>query len=181
MRLLKEADVVFVPGRKAEKLVAPYQNAVVLEFPMIEDEAAIEQCLQANADKIAIAAREGLAIFALLGDPNFFSTFSRLCKIIELKYPDIHCKTEPGVSSITACAAVAGISISNSFIVSDGSEPHSIILLKVKKPREAAQRLRQKGYREFVLVERIFMEDERIYEGNKLPESSDYMSILVAQ
>lgn len=180
VRLLKEADVVFVPGRIAEKLVAPYRKAVVLKFPMTDDEDAIERCLLANTDEIAAAARKGLAIFALLGDPNFFSTFSRLCTVMEKKYPDILCRAEPGVSAITACAAFAGISLSNSFIVSDGSEPSGKILLKVKKPRQAAQQLREEGYRQFVLVERMFMENERTYRGDELPDTSDYMSILVA-
>lgn len=180
VKLLKEADAVFVPGRIAEKLVAPYVKAVVLKFPMTDDEDAIERCLLSNADEIAAAARKGLAIFALLGDPNFFSTFSRIYTVMEEKYPDIQCGAEPGVSAITACAAVAGISLSNSFIVSDGSEPSSKILLKVKKPREIVQKLREEGYRHFVLIERMFMGNQKIYRDDALPENSDYMSILVA-
>jgi len=180
VRLLKEADVVFVPGKLAEKLVIPYREPVLLKFPMTDDAKTIERCLLANADEIASAAQRGLAVFALLGDPNFFSTFSRLCMVMEAKYPGISYRAEPGVSAITACAAVAGISLSSSFIVSNGTEPSTKILLKVKKPRETAQLLRKEGYSEFVLVERIFMENEKIYRGNELPESSDYMSILVA-
>ncbi len=33
VRLLKEADMVFVPGRIAEDLVAPYRDAVGTELP----------------------------------------------------------------------------------------------------------------------------------------------------
>jgi precorrin-2/cobalt-factor-2 C20-methyltransferase len=96
------------------------------------------------------------------------------------RHPDISCQAEPGVSAITACAAVAGISLSNSFIVSDGSEPSGKILLKVRKPREAVETLRTEGYRRFVLVERIFMENEKVYQEEEFPETSDYLSILVA-
>jgi precorrin-2/cobalt-factor-2 C20-methyltransferase len=180
VRLLREADEVFVPGKIAEHLVAPYRRATVLPFPMVDDENAIERCLLANADQIAAAARGGLAVFALLGDPNFFSTFSRLCAVMAARHPDISCQAEPGVSAITACAAVAGISLSNSFIVSDGSEPSGKILLKVRKPREAVETLRTEGYRRFVLVERIFMENEKVYQEEEFPETSDYLSILVA-
>jgi precorrin-2/cobalt-factor-2 C20-methyltransferase len=171
---------VFVPGKIAEQLVAPYRKATVLPFPMTDDENAIEECLHANADQIAKAAREGVAIFALLGDPNFFSTFTRLCTVMAARHPDIPCQAEPGVSAITACAAVAGISLSNSFIVSDGSEPSGKILLKVRKPRAAVKELRREGYQHFVLVERIFMENEKVYRGEDFPEKSDYLSILVA-
>jgi precorrin-2/cobalt-factor-2 C20-methyltransferase len=180
VRLLQEADVVFVPGKIAEQLVAPYRKATLLRFPMTDDEQAIEKCLLINADEIATAARKGLAIFAILGDPNFFSTFSRLCNVMAKKHPDICCRAEPGVSAITACAAVAGISLSNSFIVSDGSEPSGKILLKVRKPRDTMQQLRTEGYHRFVLVERIFMENERVYQEGEFPETSDYLSILVA-
>lgn len=96
------------------------------------------------------------------------------------RHPDIVCRAEPGVSAITACAAVAGIYLSNSFIVSDGSEPSGKILLKVRKPKERREALRQEGYHHFVLVERIFMENERVYREEEFPDASDYLSILVA-
>jgi precorrin-2/cobalt-factor-2 C20-methyltransferase len=126
-------------------------------------------------------AESGLAVFGILGDPNFFSTFSRLCDILRERHPDIECSTEPGISSITAFASAAGISLSGGFTVSDGTEPSARILLKVRRPRETAERLMQEGYREFVLVERMYMDDMKIYRGPGLPESSDYMSVLYAR
>ena len=39
VRLIREADAVFVPGRLAKTLVAPYRDAEVLDFPMTGDEA----------------------------------------------------------------------------------------------------------------------------------------------
>ena len=136
VRLLKEADVVFVPGRIAQDLVAPYRDAVVLDFPMTDDEVRIRKSLEENADKIAPVAKDGLAVFGILGDPNFFSTFSRLCSIITEKYPAIEYRTEPGISSITAFAAAAGISLNGGFMVSDGQVPDSRILLKVRNPKK---------------------------------------------
>ena len=181
VRLLKEADAVFVPGRIAANLVAPYRDAIVLNFPMTDDEARIRECLKENADAIAPAARTGCAVFGILGDPNFFSTFSRLCEIIAEKYPDIEYRTEPGISSITAFAAAAGLSLSGGFTVSDGAEPDARILLKVRKPKEKVAELRKAGYREFVLVERMFFSDMKIYHGDDLPERSDYLSVLYAR
>ncbi len=180
VRLLKEADTVFVPGRIAYNLVAPYRDAVILKFPMTDDEALIRRCLYENADRIAPAAESGLAVFGILGDPNFFSTFSRLCSILSEKYPAIQFRTEPGVSAITAFAAAAGISFNGGFTVSDGPEPDSRILLKVKRPREKAEELRREGYREFVLVERMYFADMKVYRNDDLPKRSDYMSIMYA-
>ena len=181
VRLLREADTVFVPGRIAYDLVAPYRDAEILKFPMTDDESLIRKCLLENAEKIAPAAQRGLAVFGILGDPNFFSTFSRLCSILAEKYPTIEYRTEPGISSITAFAAAAGISLNGGFTVSDGPEPDSRILLKVKHPKEKADELRREGYREFVLVERMYFEDMKVYRNDDLPEKSDYLSVMYAR
>jgi len=181
VRLLKEADTVFVPGRIAYDLVAPYREAEILKFPMTDDESLIRKCLLENAEKIAPAAQSGLAVFGILGDPNFFSTFSRLCSILAEKYPTIEYRTEPGISAITAFAAAAGISLNGGFTVSDGPEPDSRILLKVKHPKEKADELRRQGYREFVLVERMYFADMKVYRNDDLPEKSDYLSVMYAR
>jgi precorrin-2/cobalt-factor-2 C20-methyltransferase len=181
VRLLKEADAVFVPGRIAKDLVAPYRDAIVLEFPMTDDEARIRQCLEENAQKIAPVAEKGLAIFGILGDPNFFSTFSRLCAVLAEDHPAIEFRTEPGISSITAFAAAAGIPVNEGFSVSDGTMSDTKILLKVRKPKEKAATLKAEGYREFVLVERMFFDNMKVYRDGNLPEKSDYMSVMYAR
>jgi precorrin-2/cobalt-factor-2 C20-methyltransferase len=182
VRLLKEADTVFVPGRIAYDLVLPYRTPEMLEFPMTEDEAAISACMERNADQIAPVAEKGMAVLGLLGDPNFFSTYSRLCETIRIRHPGIECRTEPAISSITAFASVAGVSLSEGFLVTDGSDDVPCrIMLKVKRPREVAEQLRKDGYHSFILVERMFMGDTRVCHNGDLPEKSDYMSILFAR
>jgi len=181
VRLLKEADAVFVPGRIAHDLVAPYREPVMLDFPMTDDETKIRHCLIRNAKKIAPVAEKGLAVFGILGDPNFFSTFSRLCAIIAETHPGIGYRTEPGVSSITAFASAAEIPVNDGFSVSDGTVSDTKILLKVRRPQERAGQLRTEGYREFILVERMFFPDMKVYRNADLPEKSDYMSVMYAR
>jgi precorrin-2/cobalt-factor-2 C20-methyltransferase len=181
VRLLTEADAVFVPGKIAHNLVAPYREAIMLDFPMIDDEARIMASLKENAAVIAPAARTGCAVFGILGDPNFFSTFSRLCAVMAEEYPDIECRTEPGISAITAFAAAANLSLASGFIVSDGGMPDTRILLKVKRPKERAEELKKEGYHEFVLVERMFFPDMRVYRNGNLPDQSDYLSVMYAR
>lgn len=181
VRLLKEADGVFVPGKLAYDLVSPYCKAETLDFPMTSDEDHIRSCMRENSRKIAPVAREGTAVLGILGDPNFYSTFSRLCEAMSVHYPDIECRTEPGVSSITAFASLANVPVSGGFIVSDGSDTGSRIMLKVRKPAEAASKLKKEGYKNFVLVERMYLEGEMIYRDEELPERSDYFSILYAR
>jgi precorrin-2/cobalt-factor-2 C20-methyltransferase len=180
-RLLTGADRVYVPGGIARKLVEPYRDPEVLEFPMSGGEARIRRCLEENADRIAPHALRGLAVFALLGDPCVYSTFSRLAEVVRERWPDVEITTVPGVSSLTAAASVAGISLSRGFTVSDGPEPSDRILLKVQRPRETAARLRAEGYRTFVLVERMYLDGMQVYRGDDLPEESDYFSILLAR
>jgi precorrin-2/cobalt-factor-2 C20-methyltransferase len=181
LRLLKEADTVFVPGRIARDLVAPYREPVMLDFPMTDDEVKIRECMRENARKIAPVAEDRLAVFGILGDPNFFSTFSRLCEVIAETHPGVECRTEPGISSITAFAAAAGVSINEGFSVSDGTVSDTKILMKVRRPKERADQLRSEGYREFVLVERMYFPDMKVYRNDRMPEKSDYMSVMYAR
>lgn len=182
VRLLREADAVFVPGKIAWDLVRPYREAEILSFPMTGDEEVISACMEGNADRIAAVARDGLAVLGLLGDPNLFSTYTRLVEVVREKYPEIECRTEPAVSSITAFASVAGIALSDGLLVTDTSGSASArIVLKVRKPRVLAEKLRAEGYRSFVLVERMYMEDMKVYRDGDLPETSDYLSILYAR
>jgi precorrin-2/cobalt-factor-2 C20-methyltransferase len=153
----------------------------MLEFPMTDDEARIQRCLEENAQKIAPVAENGLAVFGILGDPNFFSTFSRLCSVIATTHPGIEYRTEPGISSITAFAAAAQVPVNAGFTVSDGTVSDTQILLKVRRPKERADQLRAGGYREFVLVERMFFTDMKVYRNDNLPEKSDYMSVMYAR
>lgn len=182
VRRLREADAVFVPGRMAYDLVRPYRaDAEILDFPMTSDEGYIRECLERNADRIAPAAEEGLAVFGIIGDPNFYSTFSRLCEIIDDRHPGIAFSTDPGISSITAFAAVAGVPVAGGFVVSDGADPESRIFMKVRRPAEMAEELRKDGYTDFVLVERMFLDGQRVYRTQDLPATSDYFSIMFAR
>jgi precorrin-2/cobalt-factor-2 C20-methyltransferase len=181
VRLLREADTVFVPGRIAYDLVAPYRTPVLLDFPMTDDEGRIRASLRENARQIAPVAERGCAVFGILGDPNFFSTFSRLCAVLAEDYPRVQCRTEPGISSITAFAAAAGLSLSDGFTVSDGSVPDTLVLLKVRRPKERAEELRSEGYCEFVLVEKMYFPDMKISRNEELPETSEYLSIMYAR
>ncbi|BBL67452.1 cobalt-factor II C(20)-methyltransferase [Methanoculleus chikugoensis] len=182
VRLLGEASAVFVPGNLAYDLVKLYRpDAVVLNFPMTNDEDYIRTCMGENADRIAPHAKDGLAVFGIIGDPNFYSTFSRLCEVIATRYPEITFATEPGISSITAFASVANVPVAGGFLVSDGNGPESRIFMKVRRPAALAASLSKEGYSEFVLVERMFMPEQRVYQGDELPEKSDYFSILFAR
>ncbi|MGD0818646.1 MAG: cobalt-factor II C(20)-methyltransferase [Methanomassiliicoccales archaeon] len=182
VRLLKTADKVFVPGKIAYDLVKDHAEPEILDFPMTGDEDLIRKRLEAQADRIAPFARKGTAVFGMIGDPSFYSTFSRLCQIMSAKYPEIEFQVEPGISSITAFASrVAGLSINGGFVVSDGPDPESLVLLKIRHPKDKVRELKERGYNQFFLAERIYMPGERIYNEEDMPENSDYFSIMFAR
>jgi len=179
IKALKDSRKVYVPGKLAAKLVAPYAKPYLLEFPMIQDKAQLSKIWEKNAGMVAEEAKKGTVSFAVLGDPNVFSTFSHLRRTIKEKYPEIEVTTIPGVSAITAQAARTNTSIDGSFIVSDGSPVTTKIILKAKQPGNVKKSLIEEGYDEFIFAERLFMDNERI--TNAIPESGDYFSLMVAK
>ncbi|MBP2132751.1 precorrin-2/cobalt-factor-2 C20-methyltransferase [Methanomicrobium sp. W14] len=182
VKLIKDADQVFVPGNVAKDIISPYRkDPVVLSFPMTSDEGYIRECMHKNADLIAPVAEKGLAVFCILGDPNFYGTFGRLCGIIDEKYPSVEYGTVPGISSITSFASAAGVSVNGGIFITDGSPESSRIFLKVKEPRKVIESLKTEGFREFVLAEKIFMKDQKIYRNEKIPEKSAYFSVMFAR
>lgn len=181
VRMLQEADIVYIPGGLARRLVEPYCTPIELPFPMSHDEEMIRVQIIKNAEKIAADARDKNVVFGIIGDPNIFSTFSRLTIILKELYPDINISTVPGISSITALMSETRLPITGGFCVTDGSEIRSQIRMKVRKPLELAENLRKEGYSRFALVERMYMDGMQVLNGDDLPEESSYFSLLYAE
>ncbi|AKB23806.1 Cobalt-precorrin-2 C20-methyltransferase [Methanosarcina sp. MTP4] len=179
VNVLKNSDKVYVPGRMAQELVAPYADSEILEFPMIRDLEALNALWKENADKVAEQARNGTVAFGLIGDPNFFSTFTHLKKVMRRYYPDVEVSTIPGISSITSFAARTDVAVETSFEVSDGSEIGYKIHLKATKPKQIIETLEAEGYREFIFAEKLFSDDEVIIDKKEeIPEKGNYFSIV---
>jgi len=178
VRILKDSDKVFVPGKLALELVLPYTDAEILDFPMTHDKTTLARTIDHNADVVSAAAAHKLVAFGLIGDPNFFSTFTRLKKRIREKYPDLAVETVPGISSITAFASRTDSDIDRSFIVSDGSPVAQKIVLKTRTPKKIRDRLIEEGYTNFTFAEKLFSGEERVTD--EIPDKGDYFSILYA-
>jgi len=182
VEILKRSDIVFAPGRLAAQLVEPYARPHLLEFPMTKDKKVLQSHWEENADMVAQHARNGLAAFGLIGDPNFFSTFTHLRRLIRQRHPDIIIETVPGISSITAFAARADIEIESSFQVSDGSPVTDRIILKARRPGQIVNELVDEGFEEFTLAQKLYTEDEDIIKSKEnMPEKADYFSIIHAR
>ncbi len=122
-RLLKETDILFTPqSKKGKPSVALGIVKDVLDqrdemceilqpvFPMTED----EDVLHASWDEATNQLYEKLSsgknvVFITLGDPTVFSTFSYISS--RLKQKGVTVELVPGITSFTACAAAAGIQL----------------------------------------------------------------------
>ncbi|MEZ5334789.1 MAG: cobalt-factor II C(20)-methyltransferase [Methanolobus sp.] len=179
---LKNAYKVYVPGRMAADLVAPYAEAEILDFPMLTDYEVLNEVWKKNADMLADESKDNLIVFGLIGDPNFFSTFTHLKRVMKKFYPDVETATIPGISSITSFAAQTGAEVDSSFEVSDGSDSRYRIRLKASRPLEIIESYEKEGFNNFIFCERLFSDKEVIInERDKIPEKGNYFSIIYAQ
>ena len=179
---LKKSYKVYVPGRLAAELVAPYAEAEILDFPMLTDYHVLNAVWQKNAEMLADESRNNLVSFGLIGDPNFFSTFTHLKRVMNRLYPDVETSTIPGISSITSFAAQTGAEVDTSFEVSDGSESRYRIRLKASRPLEIMNSYKKEGFNKFIFAERLFSPEEVIIkEQDKFPEKGNYFSIIFAE
>ena len=179
---LKNSDKVYVPGRLAADLVAPYADCEILDFPMTKDDEVLNEVWNRNAEIVAEDAKDGIVSFGLIGDPNFFSTFSHLRRVVHERYPDIEITTIPGISSITSFASRTGTAIESSFEVRDSTPVSSRIILKARHPRDIVNSLESEGFTEFIFAERLFSDDETIItKKEKIPSKGNYFSIIYAR
>lgn len=124
-KTLKTADVISIPKAHADKpslalatvkQVLEERESVpeVLElvFPMTKDQEELERRWSENANIVAKKAKEDKTVaFITLGDPMFYSTFIYLCQHMKKEHPEVELEIIPGVTSLTACAAVSKIPV----------------------------------------------------------------------
>ncbi len=120
-RVLRAADVICAPAATADdsshalSIVEPLldrnrQEIVVKVFPMRKNQEGLEEYWHTAAETVASHVRQGRDVaFITIGDPFLYSTFIYLYRIFREQYPDIPIEAVPGVTSVTAAAAAAGI------------------------------------------------------------------------
>lgn len=181
---LQNSSKIFVPGELAADLARAYCKPEILDFPMIGDEAKLEEIWSRNADIVAGYAATTLTGFACIGDINTFSTFTHLKRLMNQTHPNVEVDTIPGVGIVPALASRFGIGLDRSFQVSDGSDQDAVIRIKAVRPRKIARYLEERGFGQFILGTRLYTADEEIVRtdlADQMPERSDYFSVLYAR
>ena len=120
LKVLREAAVVFAPVRRegdpsyaltiAGGLIdADRQQVITLAFPEGSGGSWRERC-RTIAEALS-GGRRG--VFLTEGDPSLFSTFGHVAATLGEVEPRLRVEVVPGVSSVTASAAAAGISLAD--------------------------------------------------------------------
>jgi precorrin-2/cobalt-factor-2 C20-methyltransferase len=210
-RILRSVDVILAPvSNPAEASVAletirefidkDRQEVIVHQFPMTSDKSRLIPAWQEAAALIATHAEaERDVAFITIGDPLFYSTFIYLLRILHEKWPQITIEIVPGISSISASAAQAGIPLVESEekmavipatagieqIASALIQFETVVLLKVKPLFAEIMELLHKTGRErsTVFVERVGSARQKILTdfAEISAHSPDYLSLLIVK
>lgn len=139
VRILREADVVFVPvldrpegaraAGRAETTIAPYvppERLRRLPFAL-DDQGGVterrESAWNAAAQAVATAVDDGARTlaFATIGDPNVYSTFGYLAQSLRALRPAVAVHTVPGITAMQELAARSGVPLC------EGREPLTLL------------------------------------------------------
>lgn len=124
-RLLGEAAVVFAAASSkndysvAFSIVGPHigESTTVerLDFPMTKDKDRLETAWHVGARRVLDTLETGRdAVFITLGDPMTYSTFLYLARTLRALRPEVPLSVTPGISSVQAAAAAAGMGLAES-------------------------------------------------------------------
>jgi precorrin-2/cobalt-factor-2 C20-methyltransferase len=210
-RIIRQAPVICTPTGQAD--AASYalsivddlidrsrQEVIVQLFPMMKKGAELDAAWEAAADEVIARIDRGDDVaFITIGDPCLYSTFLYIFRIIREKRPDIDIEIIPGISSINASAAAAGIPLGiaaeriailpatyeNDDLRTTLSEFDTIVLMKVSRVFDRIYPLlRELGLdKTSVFVRRVGSpEQEVIFNLSSLVgRDLDYLSMLIVR
>ncbi len=210
-RVLQQVPVIFAPQKDndsasyARSIIAglvkePDQQIIGLVFPMVRN----EQELLSYQQKAALSIWQHLAggencAFVNIGDPYLYGTAIHVLKILQTAHPEVEIEVVPGISSINAAAARAGVPLAvnneriavisghceDSFIKQTLETFDTVVFLKVNSvlDRLLGTLEEKKLVANSVYIGRCSSEDEvivrdiRTLKGQKL----DYLSLLIVR
>lgn len=203
IRIIKEADIIAVPGRLKEESVAynialkaypdlKNKETIAIYMPMTKDEERLDKAHKEAVDKLKHYLDKGFNIaFLTLGDVSIYSTYMYLhTKIMQEGY-----ETEivSGVTSFCAVAAKLGISLSennrklhiipasydiDTALKLDGTK---ILMKAASKLPNVKAKLKEYGLEAF-MIENCGMQEEKIYRTvEEIPENSGYFSLIIVR
>jgi len=177
----------------AADLIAPGTREIVIDLPMTTARAPAQAAYDRGAAAIAAELDAGRDVIVLCeGDPFFYGSFMYLHARLTARYA---VEVVPGVTSVTACAARAGLPLAarnEALTVLPGPLPDAalrdrlrdadtLILMKVGRhlPRLRALLVAEGLADRAVYVERASLPAERVLPLAEAPEVAPYFSMIL--
>lgn len=206
LRLIKENEVVAVPGNDIENCVA-YQivkgvyeeldakTLIPVAMPMTKDRAILEENHRRAADDVENYLKQGKnVVFLTLGDPTVYSTYLYIHKrILDRGY---EAEIVSGITSFCAVAARLNMGlvemaeplhvIPATYKAREMDEilalPGTKVLMKTgKKMKEVRESILRSGQKA-VMIENCGMPDEKVYgSAEEIPEDAGYYSLIIVK
>jgi precorrin-2/cobalt-factor-2 C20-methyltransferase len=132
-RLMKESPVIAYPKKRmggksyALEIAEMYLNTdekemLGLVFPMTKDKATLEKQWRKTVEACWNVLQEGKDVaFLTEGDPNLYSTFIHMARLMQELYPEVPIRTVPGISSVLGAASQLQLPLA------DGDEQVAIV------------------------------------------------------
>jgi len=118
---IKKAKLIVFPissdDRKSSsaeivKKYIKFKKKIPIIFPMARQEFDPDQIWSSAVDIIVKSVRNNKSVALLcLGDPSLYASSSNILRIINNNYPEIITRTIPGISSISAAAALSNFDL----------------------------------------------------------------------
>lgn len=202
-RLIREADVVIIPGKTRETCTAyriaagavpeiGEKEVLLVEFPMTKEEAVLRASHEAAFRAVSRVLEEGKnAVFLTLGDVTVYSTYMYLHE--RLVSEGFEAALISGVPSFCAAAARLDLSLGEkaeaihilpgSYGVTEGlSLPGTKILMKSGRSMKAVKEAILASGQEARMVENCGMDGERTYvRAEEIPEDAGYFSLVIVK
>lgn len=203
IRLIRESDVVIVPGERAEESVAykiviqAYPDLVKKEIigvsmPMTKDPKKLEESHRKAAETVSGILDQGKqAVFLTLGDPTVYATYLYVHKQIEAA--GYETEIVSGITSFCAVAARLNIGlvekseplhvIPASYQIEEAMKlPGTKVLMKAGKKMGRVKEILKEHQEEAWMIENCGMENEKIYRGaEEIPEDAGYYSLIIVK
>ena len=203
LRLVKEAEVIALPGEIPEDTVAfkivegaypelGKKELLAVPFPMSKDPEVLKSYHDAGAEKVKAVLDQGKdVVFLTLGDPTVYSTYIYIQRIV--KKCGYDAEIINGVPSFCAVAAKLGDSLadrseqlhiipSNYDIKEALKLPGNKILMKAASKLSDVKKVLKEQGQEAWMIENCGMEEEKIYHSvEEMPEKATYYTTLLVK
>lgn len=203
VKLIKEADIIAVPGKEAKQSVAykiatgavpeiVQKELLPVPMPMTKDREVLAEAHRKGSDMLEKQLDQGKTVaFLTLGDPTVYCTFSYLQHHLETDGYKV--ELVPGISSIMACAAKLGIPLAEwdepvhiipgtlTEDIMPDSKGTYVLMKSASRMKDVKDDLRISG-RNVQAILNCGMENERICRNlDEIPDDAGYFALVIAK